>query len=239
MTGPQPSRMQALETSRVRQIAIHAPEARAIAAAKLPVRRMGSHRSVPRAIGMKRRNRALAALAIATLIVGGSCYYFSQEALPNFETVRSGVLYRSGQPRGVGLEFVRLFGIRTLVNLRSPGSDGTREEESFAAEKGLDFHNLTMGPSRQELETTVERFLDVVGNESNWPVLLHCSRGYERSGVLSAIYRIENDGWSNQEALEEAHRLGLDKGEMPIAEEFVRTYRPRWADDGDTAAGTP
>ena len=179
----------------------------------------------------KRRNKMLTASAIAICIVGGSCYYFSQEALPNFETVRSGVLYRSGQPRGLGLEFVRLFGIRTLVNLRSPGSDGTREEDLFAAENGLEFHNLTMGPGHQDVQATVERFLAVVDDESKWPVLLHCSRGYERSGVLSAIYRIENDRWSNRRALEEAYRLGLDKGEMPVAEEFVRSYRPRWSNE--------
>lgn len=168
------------------------------------------------------------------LMVGGAYYYFIQVALPNFHTTRKGVLYRSGQPRGLGLEFVKLYGIRTLINLRRPDRDGIPEEKAFAAKNGLRFYNFSIGSSTAEIDKTVKRFLAIVADKSNWPILVHCSRGKERSGVLSAIYRIEHDRWSNEDALEETYRLGLERGHMPIPENYIKNYRPGSAPQQNT-----
>ena len=177
---------------------------------------------------MKRRTKIIAALTVLILMVGGGYWYFIQVALPHFGAVREGVLYRSGQPRGLGLAWVKHSGIRTLVNLRKPHSDGTPEEKAFAAANGLNFHNFSIGSSHADIERTVARFLDIVDDKSNWPILVHCSRGKERSGVLSAVFRIEFDRWPNERALEETYRLGLEKGHMPIPENFIKNYRARW-----------
>jgi tyrosine-protein phosphatase SIW14 len=185
---------------------------------------------------MQRRTKIIAALTAIILMAGGAYYYFIQVALPNFHTTREGVLYRSGQPRGLGLEFVKLYGIRTLINLRSPDSNGTPEEKAFAAEKGLNFYNFSIGSSAAEIDNAMKRFLAIVDDNSNWPILVHCSRGKERSGVLSAIYRIEYDHWRNADALEETYRLGLKRGHMPIPENYIKTYRPGWAAGKNTAA---
>ncbi|UCD81309.1 MAG: tyrosine-protein phosphatase [Desulfobacterales bacterium] len=182
---------------------------------------------------MKRRNKLLITTAITVLLVGSFYYYFVQKSLPHFHTVREGVLYRSGQPRGLGLEWIRLHGIRTLINLRSPDSDGTPEEKLYAAENGLQFYNFSIGSSHAEIDATVKRFLAIVDDKSHWPILVHCSRGKERSGVLSAIYRIEHDRWTNEQALEETYRLGLDRGHMPIPENYIKSYRPSWAPHQD------
>jgi protein tyrosine/serine phosphatase len=183
---------------------------------------------------MKRRDKILISLAGTILIAGSLYYHFVQKSLPHFHTVRKGVLHKSGQPRGMGLEFVRLYGIRTLINLRSPEGDGTPEERSFAAEKGLNFYNFSIESSSAEIDETVKRFLAIVADKSQWPILVHCSRGKERSGVLSAIYRIEYDRWSNEDALEETYRLGLERGHMPIPENYIKSYRPSWALHQDT-----
>ena len=178
---------------------------------------------------MKRSAKIITALAIVILTAGGAYYYFIQVALPNFHDIRKGVLYRSGQPRGPGLEFVKLYGIRTLINLRKPESKGTPEEKAFAAENGLRFYNFSIGSSAAQIDETVKRFLAIVADKSNWPILVHCSRGKERSGVLSAIYRIEYDRWSNEDALAETYRLGLERGHMPIPENYIKNYHPSWA----------
>jgi tyrosine-protein phosphatase SIW14 len=184
---------------------------------------------------MKRRNKLLITTAIAILLVGSYYYYFIQKSLPHFHTVKEGVLYRSGQPRGLGLAWIKLYGIRTLINLRKPDSDGTAEEKSYAAENGLRFYNFSIGSSHEEIDETVKRFLAIVEDKSHWPILVHCSRGKERSGVLSAIYRIEHDHWTNEQALAETYRLGLDRGQMPIPENYIKNYRPSWAPQQDIA----
>lgn len=185
---------------------------------------------------MQRRTKILAALTVVLLVAGGTYYYFIQVALPNFHTTRKGVLYRSGQPRGLGLEFVRLYGIRTLINLRSPDSDGTPEEKSFAAANGLNFYNFSIGSSTAEIDKAAQRFLAIAADKSNWPILVHCSRGKERAGVMSAIYRIEFDRWRNADALAETYRLGLERGHLPIPENYIKNYRPRWAAGNNTPA---
>jgi len=181
---------------------------------------------------MKRNTKIITALAAVVVLAGSAYYYFIQVALPHFGTVREGVLYRSGQPRGVGLAWVKYQGIRTLINLRNPHSDGTPEEKAFAAENGLNFYNFSIGSRHEDIDQTVGRFLSILDDESNWPVLVHCSRGKERSGVLSAVFRIEYDRWPNDQALQETYRLGLEEGHMPIPENFIRNYRARWDDNG-------
>ena len=183
---------------------------------------------------MKRRTKIIAAVAVVILMVGGAYWYFIQVALPNFYPVRKGVLYRSGQPRGLGLTWVKQYGIRTLINLRKPNSSGTPEEKAFAAKNGLNFYNFSIGSSNADIKKTVKRFLAIVDDKSQWPILVHCSRGKERSGVLSAIFRIEYDRWPNDQALQETFRLGLEEGHMPIPENFIMSYHPRWNGDGGT-----
>jgi protein tyrosine/serine phosphatase len=190
-------------------------------------------------MNMKRRTQIIAALTVVILMAGGAYYYFIQVARPRFATVREGVLYRSGQPRGAGLAWVKHFGIRTLINLRKPNSSGTPEEKAYAAQNGLNFYNFSIGSSHEDIEQTVARFLEIVDDKSNWPILVHCSRGKERSGVLSAIFRIEYDRWPNEQALQETYRLGLEEGHMPIPENFIKNYRARGNAEGGTSQKSP
>ncbi len=176
---------------------------------------------------MSRTTKVAIALVAGVLIIGGGYYYFIRVSLPRFHVVREGVLYRSGQPRGIGLEWLKARDMRTLINLRTPESDGTPEARRFAQENGLRFYNFSIGNTPTAIQASVETFLDIVGDESSWPVLVHCAAGKERAAVMPAVFRIEYDGWSNEEALEEAYRLGLEKGAMPIREEFIRNYRYR------------
>jgi len=183
----------------------------------------------------QRYRKSIAALSAAALLAGGAYYYFVQVQLPRFETVREGVLYRSGQPRGLGMHWVQARGIRTVVGLRGPDKKGTIEAARHAEENGMRYVNIPLGPSAREIGEAAREFLEIVEDESNWPVLVHCGRGKERAGVMSAVYRIEHDGWTNEEALEESFELGMTRGRMPIAEAFILSYRPRRS--GEASAG--
>ena len=174
-----------------------------------------------------RYRKAVAAFAAAALLAGGAYYYFVQVQLPRFETVREGVLYRSGQPRGLGMHWIQARGIRTVVGLRRPDKKGTIEATRHAEENGMRYINIPLGSSSGEIDEAAREFLDIVEDESNWPVLVHCGRGKERAGVMSAVYRIEHDGWTNEEALQEGFELGMTEGRMPIAEAFVLSYQPQ------------
>jgi protein tyrosine/serine phosphatase len=55
---------------------------------------------------------------------------------------------------------------------------------------------------------------------------VHCQHGVDRTGAMMAVYRMEEEGWSNTEASAEmdyfdAHRIWKD------LRAFVRKYQPQ------------
>jgi len=61
----------------------------------------------------------------------------------------------------------------------------------------------------------VKKFLHIMKDPSNYPVLAHCSRGKERGGVMVAAYRIRVNGWTVRQALREMERSGFDPDQQP------------------------
>ncbi len=117
---------------------------------------------------------------------------------PNLHKV-SGVLYRGAQPTAGGMKQLEKLGVKTVVNLRSFGSD---RDEMKAAGVKFDYEHITMKAWHAE-DQEVVRFLKIVADESRTPVFVHCKHGADRTGTMCAIYRIAVQGWSKEEALRE------------------------------------
>ncbi len=122
--------------------------------------------------------------------------------LPNFHKV-SDELYRGAQPTKQGIEQLKKFGIKTIINLRSFHSD--RDE---IADSNFVYEQIYMKPWDPE-DKEIIRFLQIVTDESNYPVFVHCRRGADRTGTMCAIYRIIVQGWSKQQAIEEMTKGGF------------------------------
>lgn len=160
------------------------------------------------------------ALLLCALFASGRGYW-----LHRFAPVREGVLYRSAQLGAAALESaVAGHGIRTLVSLRSEPELLARER-SLAERLGLRFEHVPM----HDTAAGVARFLEIVADPSARPVLVHCQYGVARTGVASAAFRMEYDGWDNERALAEARRFagydGLEDGSSRRA--FILSYAPR------------
>ncbi len=115
---------------------------------------------------------------------------------PNLHKV-SDTLFRSAQPTAEGFQNLKDLGVVTVVNLRSFNSD-----RAEIGATGLAYEHLTMKawhPERKE----IVRFLQIVTDSRRTPVLVHCQHGADRTGTMSAIYRIVVEGWSKEEALRE------------------------------------
>lgn len=109
----------------------------------------------------------------------------------------SDALYRSAQPTAEGFRSLKERGIVTVVNLRSFNSD--RKE---IGSTGLAYEHIYMKawhPERKE----VVRFLQIVTDPKRTPVLVHCQHGSDRTGAMTAAYRIVVQGWSKEEAVRE------------------------------------
>ena len=118
------------------------------------------------------------------------------EGVPNLHKV-SDNLYRSAQPTAEGMRNLKQIGIRTIVNLRSFHSD--RDEIGHL---GLGYEHIHMKAWHPEREEVV-RFLQIVTNPERTPVLVHCMHGADRTGTMSALYRIAVQGWTKDEAVRE------------------------------------
>ncbi len=122
--------------------------------------------------------------------------------VPNLHKV-SDTLYRSAQPTAEGMQNIKDHGIKTIINLRSFHSD--RDE---IGETGLGYEHIYMKAWHPE-EKEVVRFLQLVTSPDRTPVLVHCMHGADRTGVMSAIYRVAIQGWTKDEALKELREGGF------------------------------
>jgi protein tyrosine/serine phosphatase len=47
------------------------------------------------------------------------------------------------------------------------------------------------------------KVLKIIRKKENGPFLIHCQHGADRTGLMSAMYRIVEQGWSKDEAIKE------------------------------------
>ena len=106
-------------------------------------------------------------------------------------------LYRSAQPAPRGMAALRALGIRSIVNLRAFHCDLPR-----IAGTGLGHHRLHLLTWQIE-DAHVVRVLGILREPRNAPVLIHCQHGADRTGLMVAMYRMVEQGWSREDAIRE------------------------------------
>jgi hypothetical protein len=108
---------------------------------------------------------------------------------PNFHTVIPGRVYRCAQPDGPRLEqLIRSLGIRTVVNLRGCCDPLPWYLEQCAVTNRLNISQEDLGFSAGRLPAVaaVRQLVEIL-DRTAYPVLFHCHKGADRSGMASAI----------------------------------------------------
>jgi len=118
----------------------------------------------------------------------------SSEHLRNFYKIDDKV-YRSAQPDKKGFRELKTLGIRNVLSFRDYHSD----DEGKGL--GLNLFRVKMEAGDITTEKVVEA-LRIVRNAEG-PVLIHCWHGSDRTGLISAMYRIVFQGWSKNDAIDE------------------------------------
>ena len=118
-------------------------------------------------------------------------------------------LYRGGQPDAAAFRQLHRLGIRTVVNLRR--DDGERR---VVEALGMRYVDLSTGLTPFGLgegirDEVVRQFFEVVDDEANGPVFVHCRRGADRTGTLVAMYRIARQDWTAEAAYDVARSIGM------------------------------
>jgi len=129
-------------------------------------------------------------------------------------TITEGKVYKSGViPPDEIADYVKKYHIKSIVDLRFPGTGDdvnnpevpaelTAEKEAVAKIPGVNYFND--GSDQVPKQENLDKFFKIMDNKENYPVLIHCFHGIGRAQMYSAIYRIEYEGWSNEDARHQA-----------------------------------
>lgn len=156
----------------------------------------------------------------------------------NFHTVIPGQVYRSAQMSAATLErFIHDKHIRTIINLR-----GCCDPEAWYLDEGrvtlrndVSQEDLGFSAGRLPSNITLRQLVEVI-DRSEYPILFHCHKGADRTGMASAIALLLR----TDTPLEEARRqLGFRYGHFPLGrttniDRFFDLYEEWLAEQGLT-----
>ena len=147
-------------------------------------------------------------LIIILLIVAAVILLVRHFHIKNFHVIEPGVLYTSGQPRG--MDYTRLlykYHIGAIVNVRSASEHREKnwynEEITWVRNNGVEYEELPIEkdnylPDKQ----TQDQFLNIMADKANLPVLLHDSNGRKRVSILAAVWAVKARGDTVVEVIE-------------------------------------
>jgi len=133
--------------------------------------------------------------------------------------------YRGGQPEARDYGDLATLGVKTIVNLTS--DDAQAEEPALAKQNGLNYFQIPMTTHQAPTAAQMKEFLAIVDDPANQPVYVHCVGGRHRTGVMTAIYRMTNDGWTSDQAFAEMKKFQFGMDFLhPEFKKFVYEFRP-------------
>lgn len=125
-----------------------------------------------------------------------------------------------GQPTESAFAKLAANGYRAVLSLRTSSEGIDLKHEQEAVEKaGLRFVSVPVVSSAPKPEQ-VDEFINAVKDKNNQPMLIHCGSA-NRVGAFWMIYRVVDQGWSEEKALEEAIKIGLTS---PVLKSFAHEY---------------
>ena len=188
---------------------------------------------------MKKNTKIIGFSILAIVLIFVGKYVYDMNINHNFETITEGKVYKSGViPPNEIKDYVKKYHIKSIVDLRFPGtadmvnnpevpSELTAEKEAVSKIQGVNYFNN--GSDQVPKPENLDTFFKIMDNPDNYPVLIHCYHGVGRAEMYSAIYRIEYENFSNEDARKNVRTMikwssfddGTPKGE------YLKAYKSR------------
>lgn len=182
---------------------------------------------------------ALTALWLAAPPAAGAASLHDTSAIriDNFGRI-SDTYLRGGQPEGQDYAALAAAGVKTVINLE--GDDAQPNEAAMVQAAGMKYVNIPMTTHAVPTLAQIAKFLGIVNDPAEQPVYVHCVGGRHRTGVMTAIYRMTEDGWSGTQAFAEMkqYKFGVDFLH-PEFKAFVLGYHPADVAHAAMAATAP
>jgi protein tyrosine/serine phosphatase len=141
-------------------------------------------------------------LLLAIIISIGLYDFWHKKFNYNFGVVTENKVYKSGRIEPSEIKnYIQKHNIKTVIDLRDTVKHQYMlDEEKAALDKiaNVKYINIRSGqiPNKQNLID----YYNVLDNKDNYPVLVHCYHGLGRTMLYVALYRIEYENMSNEDA---------------------------------------
>lgn len=142
---------------------------------------------------------------------------WAQSVAPHYNLYQmSPTLYRSALPDEEALPLLGKLQIKTVVSFL-PQSD-----EPWLKAPQITRVQLPMRTVHADDAQIIAALRAIQTAEANGPVLIHCKHGLDRTGLVSAMYRVVVQGWSKQDAVAEMTQGGFgDIKQMKYGVDYI------------------
>jgi len=159
-------------------------------------------------------------------------------ALTNRHTVIPGKVYRSSQPNGAHVrDEARNKGIKTILNLRGLSNefDWYKQECEACRDLGISQEDVTLSANSLPPTAEIRRIVEVF-DHTEYPILIHCKAGADRTGLVSAMaLLLMTDATLSEARKQLLPRFGHFRfGRLSAMDEFFDFYEGYLRSRGET-----
>lgn len=127
----------------------------------------------------------------------------------NFHIVDKNV-WRSSQPNPEAIILLKkTYGLKSILNLRSV-EETNDSEKKLADSLKIKYISFPMDARLPQNKDTLKKILDVVKDTGNYPILIHCLGGKDRTGLIVALYKMDKYNTPVEELITEMVMYGHD-----------------------------
>lgn len=183
-------------------------------------------------IAVERRALALLLMTIGACSTAGCTNEGASGPDPvlfNFYAIEEGKAFRSSQLSGEALGWViDRHAIKTVVNLRgpNPGKPWYDQEVAACRDKNVALVDIPMSSQSLPSADLLEQIQQTL-RTAEYPILIHCESGSDRSGAVSGLYRLDVLGQDRARALGElSTKYWHFRERKPCMSKLVEIYEP-------------
>ncbi|OGI17472.1 MAG: hypothetical protein A2255_08390 [Candidatus Melainabacteria bacterium RIFOXYA2_FULL_32_9] len=148
----------------------------------------------------------------------------AQKFIKNFHQIDKGY-FRGAVPNIKGIEFlIEYKNVKTVIDLRYFFKNNKQKQENIIRNSGLNYISIPMCPIVPPGIKQIQYFLSIVNNPVNQPVYVHCREGKDRTGIMTAIYRVNKYNYCFDKAFSEMLKFGHHANLFPLLKIWLYNY---------------
>lgn len=144
----------------------------------------------------------------------------------NFHVVDKNV-WRCSQPSPEAIiELKSNYGLKTILNLRGI-NEAEDSEAQLADSLGLNYISFPMDARYPQNQDSLQMVLKIVNDSTNYPILIHCLGGKDRTGLVVALYKLEKYHTPKPDLITEILMYGQDSTSYPLIIKELKEYKEK------------